>query len=128
MTAHSSATAGSKTEMHIMRPLECDHELVFAEVTCNLGAGIIMRLDESLTGQGYVLVFPKPQVMEALETGTIDLRSAMLQPDCHIFLTEAIEQAGDIQSCVLTAVSGPLPENFLPDEGCFISTVVLDES
>ena len=77
--------------------------------------GLLMQVLEEETRTYYILVVPTPKVMSALRSDQICLRTAYLNEQSMLYLTDdCVEGEGRV-------LSGPVHEYLLPEEGFFMS-------
>ncbi|MFX4300298.1 hypothetical protein [Pseudosulfitobacter pseudonitzschiae] len=96
-------------------------ELIMANISSDIGEGLVMRVPEDLTGHMYVLAFPGERFMSELKSGKVDVRTVMLDVACPIHTSEGlVYEDGKIRG-IATPMRGYLSEDFLPEEGLFLT-------
>lgn len=82
--------------------------------------GVMMRIPGSRAGIDFMIVVPDRRVMESLKCDRMCLRRAILHEQSRIFMTNEGDQG------VARALTGPIHEYLLPEEGFFISCLYGD--
>lgn len=95
-------------------------ELIMGQVTSAAGHGILMRLDEALTGHSYILAFPGARRLQDLKDGTIDMRSAMLEAGCLFYTAQVLDYEDGMTRGSAVEMRGYLSEDFLPEPDLFL--------
>jgi len=88
---------------------------VISTVRADGREGLLMQVPEEEAGAYYILVVPAPKVMSALRSDQICLRTACLDEQSMLYLTDdCVEGEGRV-------LRGPVHEYLLPEEGLFMS-------
>lgn len=95
-------------------------EILMAEIASDVGAGLLMRVEEAEAGYPYVLAIPQLHHMEKLRAGDVDVRKVMLDGSCLIYTASALSYEDGVTKGVMTEMRGYLAEPFLPEDGFFL--------
>lgn len=116
----SGRKQSSHIDFQVTEELFFYDELLMAKISSDIGSGLIMRVPEELTGHMYILAFPGVRLMNELNTGKIDVRTAMLDANCLLYTTQVLEYEDGKTIGAAIEMRGYLSDDCLPDLELFL--------